>query len=45
MHVALSKRNPAIENYLGKYFAFGPVATVKYATSHIVTLLNDLPIL
>lgn len=45
MHVALSKRNPEVENFLGKYFAFGPVAYVRYATSHIVTLLNDSPLL
>lgn len=36
MHIALSKRNPIVEKYLDKYFAFGPVAYVKYATSHVV---------
>lgn len=45
MHVALAKRNEVVQNFLGKYFAFGPVAYVKYATSHIVTLLNDSPLL
>jgi hypothetical protein len=45
MHVALSKQNPIIELLLGKYFAFGPVAFVKYTKSHVVTLLDTLPIL
>lgn len=45
MHVALSKRNPVVEKLLGKYFAFGPVAYVKYTKSHVVTLLDDSPIL
>jgi pimeloyl-ACP methyl ester carboxylesterase len=36
MHIAMAKRNPVVEQYIGKYFAFGPVAYVKNANSHIV---------
>ena len=45
MHVALSKRNPIIENIIDKYFAFGPVAYVKHAKSHLLTLLDKSPLL
>ena len=40
MHIALSKRNPVVENLLDKYFAFGPVATAKTTTSNLINLLN-----
>lgn len=40
MHVALSKRNPIIENLMDKNFAFGPVAFVKNANSHLLSLLD-----
>ena len=29
IHIALSKRNSVVETLIDKYFAFGPVATVK----------------
>ena len=45
MHIALSQRNPVIENNLDKYFAFGPVAYVKNAHAHLVTLLDKSPII
>ncbi len=45
MHIALSKRNPVIEKLMDKYFGFGPVAYVKNAKSHVLTLLNNSPIL
>jgi hypothetical protein len=40
MHIALSKRNPVVESLMDKYFGFGPVAFVKNAKSHILTLLD-----
>ncbi|MFM7851441.1 MAG: hypothetical protein ACKO96_05850, partial [Flammeovirgaceae bacterium] len=40
MHIALSKRNPVVEGLIDKYFAFGPVAFVKNAKSHVLTLLD-----
>lgn len=40
MFVALSKQNQIVEQYLDKYFAFGPVAVVKNAHSHLVNLLD-----
>lgn len=40
MHVALSKRNSVVESLLDKYFAFGPVAYVRNATSKVVDLLD-----
>ena len=45
MHIALSKRNAVVESLIDKYFAFGPVAFVKNAKSHVLTLLKDSPIL
>lgn len=30
MHIALSKRDERVENYLDKYFAFGPIAYNSY---------------
>lgn len=45
MHIALSKRNPAVESHIDRYFGFGPVAYVKNAKSHILTLLNNSPVL
>jgi lysosomal acid lipase/cholesteryl ester hydrolase len=40
MFIALSKQNPVVEAYIDKYFAFGPVAYVKNAKSHLVDLLD-----
>ena len=40
MHIALSKRNPVVEAHIDKYFAFGPVAYVKNAHSHLLDLLD-----
>lgn len=40
MHIALSINQPKVEAILDKYFAFGPVATVGHANSHIVSLLD-----
>lgn len=40
MHIALSKRNPVIEELMDKYFGFGPVAYVSYQKSHIMNLLD-----
>lgn len=40
MHVALSKRNAVVEQYLGKYFAFGPVAYASYIHSHVFNLID-----
>lgn len=45
MHVALSKRNHVVEEYLDKYFAFGPVAYVSYQKSHIMNLLDKSKLL
>jgi hypothetical protein len=45
MFVALSKRNPVIESLIDKYFAFGPVAYVKYAKSHVLTLMDKTPLI
>lgn len=45
MHVALSKRNPGVEDYLDKYFGFGPVAYVSYQKSHIMNLLDKSKLL
>lgn len=40
MNIALAKRNSVVEDLLQDYFAFGPVATVKYSKSHLVELLD-----
>jgi hypothetical protein len=40
MHIALSKQNPVVEAIIDKYFALGPIAVVKNARSHLVTLLD-----
>jgi gastric triacylglycerol lipase len=40
MHVALAKRNPVVEALIDKNFGFGPVAYVKNAKSHVLTLLD-----
>jgi len=40
MFIALAKRNPVVEAYMDKYFAFGPVAYVKNSKSHLVDLLD-----
>ena len=40
MFVALAKRNPVIEQYLDKYFAFGPVAYVKNSRSNLINMLD-----
>ena len=40
MHIVLSKRNPVVEGLIDKYFGFGPVAFVKNAKSHLLTLLD-----
>lgn len=40
MFVALSKHNPVIEQYLDKYFAFGPVAYVKNSKSNLINMLD-----
>jgi len=40
MQVALSKRNPTVEQLMDKYFAFGPVAFVANTKSNLITLLN-----
>jgi len=40
MFIALALRNSIIENYLDKYFAFGPVAYLKNSKSHLVDLLD-----
>ncbi len=40
MFIALSKQNSVVEAYLDKYFAFGPVAYVKNARSHLIDLLD-----
>lgn len=40
MFIALSKRNSVVEQYMDKYFAFGPVAYVKNSKSHLVDLLD-----
>jgi pimeloyl-ACP methyl ester carboxylesterase len=45
MHIALAKRNPVVEGLMDKYFAFGPVAYVKNAKSHVLTLLDHSEIL
>lgn len=45
MHIALSKRNQVVESLIDKYFAFGPIAYVKNAQSHILTLLDHSDIL
>jgi hypothetical protein len=45
MHVALSKRNSAVEDYIEKYFGFGPVAYVSYQKSHIMNLLDKSKLL
>lgn len=45
MHIALSKRNPVVESLMDKYFAFGPVAYVKNAKSHILTLMDKSDLL
>lgn len=45
MHVALSKRNPVVEQYLGKYFAFGPVAYASYITSNVFKLIDKAGLL
>lgn len=45
MHIALSKHNEVIEHLIDKYFAFGPVAYVKNAKSHVLTLLDRSPVI
>lgn len=40
MNIALSKRNSVVEQYLDKYFAFGPVAYVATTKSNLVSLLD-----
>lgn len=40
MHIALAKRNPIVQELVDKYFGFGPVAYVKNAKSHVLTLLD-----
>jgi hypothetical protein len=45
MFIALSKRNPVVETYLDKYFAFGPVAFVKNSHSNLIDLLDHSLIL
>lgn len=45
MNIALSKKNELIEKLMDKYFAFGPVAYVKNAKSHLLTLLDNSPLI
>jgi gastric triacylglycerol lipase len=45
MFVALSKHNAVVEQYLDKYFAFGPVAYVKNSKSNLINLLDHSAIL
>ena len=45
MHIALSKRNAVVEGLMDKYFGFGPVAYVKNAKSHVLTLLDHSDII
>jgi lipase-like abhydrolase domain-containing protein 3 len=45
MFIALTQQNPVVEAYMDKYFAFGPVAYVKNAKSHLVDLLDKSLIL
>lgn len=40
MHIALSKNNQVIESLIDKFFAFGPIAEIKYSNSHLVDLLD-----
>jgi hypothetical protein len=40
MFIALALQNSIIENYIDKYFAFGPVAYLKNSKSHLVDLLD-----
>ena len=39
MHIALSKRNAAVENYIDKFFGFGPVVYAKYITSPLLDMM------
>lgn len=43
MNIALSKRNGVVESLLGKYFAFGPVAYIRYSHSHVIDLFDKGP--
>lgn len=45
MHVALSKRNPVVEEYLDEYFGFGPVAYVSYINSNVMNLIDKSALL
>lgn len=40
MNIALSKRNSVVEQYLDKYFAFGPIAYIANTKSKLVNLLD-----
>ena len=45
MHIALSKRNQIVEQYLDKYFAFGPIAYNSYQESNLMNLMQKSNIL
>jgi hypothetical protein len=45
MFVALSKQNSVVEQYIDKYFAFGPVVYIKNSKSNLFNLLDHTVIL
>jgi gastric triacylglycerol lipase len=40
MFIALATQNSVVEQYLDKYFAFGPVVFLKNSKSHLIDLLD-----
>lgn len=38
MHIALSERNPVVEENLDQYFGFGPVVWVNNSKSNVMNL-------